>query len=105
MKCHWPILLCAVSMLGCITMGARAQAQEADAHVAAAKAALSTENPKPWQTFDSLFRTVCTPRRKDHRDANRIHLGADHVGRDHSAAYRMCGGSARLGDRRNTTLG
>lgn len=67
MKCHWGILLCAVSTLGGITMEARAQAQEADAHVAAAKAALSTEHPKPWQTFNSLFRTVCTPPRKDAR--------------------------------------
>ncbi len=69
MKRYWPAVLCAVSMLGWITMEARAQAQEAEANVAAAKAALSpqNENPKPWQTFNSLFRTVCTPPRADAR--------------------------------------
>src|SRR5579862_1469149 len=67
MKRYWPAILCAVLMIGSITMEARAQVQEADAYVAAAKAALSTENPKPWQTFNSLFRTVCTPPRKDAR--------------------------------------
>ena len=67
MKRYWPAVLCAVSMLGWIAMEARAQAQGAEAHVAAAKAVLSTENPKPWQTFTSLFRTVCTPPRKDAR--------------------------------------
>src|SRR5581483_375004 len=66
MKRYWPVALC-VSMLGCITMEARVQTQAADAHVAAAKAALSMENPKPWQTFNSLFRTVRTPPRKDAR--------------------------------------
>ncbi len=71
MKRYWPAVFCAVSMLGWITMEARAQAQGAEAHVAAAKAVLSpnTENPKPWQTFNSLFRTVCTPPRKDARPA------------------------------------
>ena len=55
-KRYWPAVLCALSMLGWITMEARAQEQDAEAHVAAAKAALSpkTENPKPWQTFDVL---------------------------------------------------
>ncbi len=67
MKRYWPAVLCAVSMLGWIAMEARAEAQGAEAHVAAAKAVLSTENPKPWQTFTSLFRTVCTPPRKDAR--------------------------------------
>ncbi len=67
MKRYWPAVLCAVSMLGWITTEARAQAQGAEAHVAAAKAALSpnADNPKPWQTFNSLFRTVCTPPRAD----------------------------------------
>ena len=41
MKRYWPAVLCAVSMLGRITMEARAQAQGAEAHVAAAKAVLS----------------------------------------------------------------
>jgi len=69
MKRYWPAVLCAVSMLGWITIEARAQAQGAEAHVAAAKAALSptAENPKPRQTFNSLFRTVCTPPRADAR--------------------------------------
>jgi metallo-beta-lactamase class B len=67
MKRYCPVVLCAISMLGGITMEARAQAQEAGAHVAAAKAVMSPQsaNPKPWQTYASLFRTVCTPPRKD----------------------------------------
>jgi len=49
-------------MAGCITLEARGQAAAAEAHVAAAKAALSpkTANPKPWQVFESLSKMVCT---------------------------------------------
>jgi metallo-beta-lactamase class B len=61
----WVATLCAVLIVGSMAMDARAQSQAADAHVAAAKAVMSpkTANPKPWQTFESLSRTVCTPPR------------------------------------------
>ena len=62
MKCYCVPVLCSIMMAGCITLEARGQAAAAEAHVAAAKAALSpkTANPKPWQVFESLSKMVCT---------------------------------------------
>src|SRR5215467_2289202 len=43
---------------------AHAQNPQGDAHVAAAKAAVSPQaGGKPWQSFDSVFRQQCTPPR------------------------------------------
>lgn len=65
MKCYWLPALCTLLVVGLVTMGPRAQAQDADAHVAAAKDAMSpkTANANPWQTYDSLFKLICTPPR------------------------------------------
>ncbi len=54
-------VLSAVVIAGVMTLDARAQAQTAEAHVAAAKAASSpkTADPQPWQKFDALFRLIC----------------------------------------------
>src|SRR5438445_7752751 len=50
-----------ILLAGLTTATANAQAAQADAHVAAAKAALSPKaaNAKPWQSFDSVFRQQC----------------------------------------------
>jgi metallo-beta-lactamase class B len=52
-----------------MTAEARGQANTAQAHAAAAKAASlpKTANPKPWQNFDSMFRLICTQPRPDAR--------------------------------------
>jgi metallo-beta-lactamase class B len=71
MKRYWAVALCGVVLASCAAMDANGQASAAEAHVAAAKAVLSpeAENPKPWQTFASLFRTVCAQPRADARPA------------------------------------
>ena len=54
-------MLCAVLIAGVMTTHARAQAQSAEAHVAAARAASSPKavDAKPWPKFDALFRLIC----------------------------------------------
>src|SRR5690242_21343249 len=44
------------------SLEAQAQADAAQAHVAAAKAAVSpkTENPQPWHVFNSAFNQMCS---------------------------------------------
>jgi hypothetical protein len=47
----------------------RAQADAAQAHVAAAKAAVSPKatNPQPWHVFDSAFNQMCAEPKHDAR--------------------------------------
>ncbi len=62
MKRYLASVLIAVLMVGLITWEARAQAQKAEAHVAAAKEAMSPKTPDPLHlhTFDAMFRLICT---------------------------------------------
>ena len=65
MKRRRAVLFGTIVMAGLITTYANAQAVQADARVAAAKAAVSpkTANATPWHTFDSVFRQQCSPPR------------------------------------------
>src|SRR5579862_5713499 len=59
-RCLAPIFV-TILLAGLNAANANAQATGADAHVAAAKAAMSpAANAKPWQTFNSMFRQQCT---------------------------------------------
>ena len=64
MKRYWAAVVSAI-LLSCVAMNVHGQSSVAEAHVAAAKAVMSPKSPdaKPWQTFASLTRTVCTPPR------------------------------------------
>jgi metallo-beta-lactamase class B len=63
MKRYLAPLFGTILLAGLAAANANAQAAQADAHVAAAKAALSPKdaNAKPWQSFNSVFRQQCTP--------------------------------------------
>jgi metallo-beta-lactamase class B len=65
MKRCLPPFLSAILLAGGIAMNARAQSSAADAHVAAAKAAVSPKiaSPQPWHSFNSVFRQLCSPPR------------------------------------------
>ena len=61
MKRHCLTILCAAAALALPPIGAHAQADAAQAHVAAAQAAVSpkTPNPHPWDVFESAFKQMC----------------------------------------------
>lgn len=61
MKLRGLAILTALAALALLPLGARAQADAAQAHVAAAKAAVSpqTANPHPWEVFQSAFDQMC----------------------------------------------
>ena len=64
MKRYLTPLLGTILLAGLSAANANAQNAQGDAHVAAAKAAVSPKTPgKPWQSFDSVFRQQCTPPR------------------------------------------
>jgi metallo-beta-lactamase class B len=65
MKRYSLSLIGTILVAGLITSNANAQAAQADAHVAAAKAAMSPKAPnaRPWQAFESVFKQQCTPPR------------------------------------------
>src|SRR5262245_47532854 len=57
----WALVLSTGLIVAWLALDARAQADADQAHAAAAKSAMSPKtNPKPWQTFDSLFKLICT---------------------------------------------
>ena len=61
MKCSLATVICFVLLVTGVAIDANAQATAAQAHVAAAKAAVSprTENPKPYHVFGDLFDGLC----------------------------------------------
>jgi metallo-beta-lactamase class B len=62
MRHYWASALCSVLLASCVAIHANGQASAAENHVAAAKALVSPATPdsKPWQSFDALFKLVCT---------------------------------------------
>ncbi len=66
MKLYLGVVLCGVVLASCAAMDAHGQASAADAHVAAAKDLVSpkTANPMPGESYDALFKLICTPPRK-----------------------------------------
>src|SRR5439155_24340127 len=65
MKRYLVIVIGIILVAGLIATEATAQTAQADAHIAAAKAATSPKAPnaKPWQVFESVFKQQCTPPR------------------------------------------
>ncbi len=57
----WILTLFVILAWDALSFGARAEADAAQAHVAAAKAAVSPRapNPQPWQVFNSAFNQMC----------------------------------------------
>lgn len=68
MKRYWLSVLCTGAAL-VWAIDAHAQAEAAQAHVAAAKAAVSpkTANPQPWHVFNSAFSQMCAEPRPGSR--------------------------------------
>ena len=66
MRRYWAPALCTVLLASCAAIDAHGQASVAQAHVAAAQDAVSpkTANSKPWESFDALFKLVCTQPRQ-----------------------------------------
>lgn len=62
MKCYCLPVACALFLASCLGMDANGQSSVAEAHVEAAWAMVSpkTSNAKPWQSFDVLFKLICT---------------------------------------------
>jgi len=60
-KLHGLPILPALTILALLPLGARAQADAAQAHVATAKAAVSPQppNPHPWEVLQSAFDQMC----------------------------------------------
>jgi len=79
MKRYMTSVFCSVLLAGWTVTNASVQAAAAEAHVAAAKAAVSpkTGNPQAWQLLDYVFNRECTPPRPGARGA-----GAEAVGRN-----------------------
>ena len=67
MKIYWAAVVCGVVLASCAAMNANGQASAADAHVAAAKDLVSpkTADAKPYESYDALFKLICTPPRKN----------------------------------------
>src|SRR3984957_15313535 len=65
MRRYWAAL-CTVLLASCTAIAAHGQVSVAQAHVAAAQDAVSpkTANSKPWESFDALFKLVCTQPRQ-----------------------------------------
>src|SRR5437773_8820403 len=65
MKRYLVIVIGTILVAGLIATEATAQTAQADAHVAAAKAATAPKvpNAKPWQVFESVFKQQCAPPR------------------------------------------
>jgi metallo-beta-lactamase class B len=65
MKRYLVIVIGTILVVGLIASDARAQAAQADAHVAAAKAATLPKGAaaKPWQSFEGVFKQQCSPPR------------------------------------------
>ena len=62
MKTYCASALCIVLLAGFVAVNANGQASDAQAHVAAAKAVVSPTgaNAKPYETYDALFKLVCS---------------------------------------------
>jgi len=62
MKTYCASALCIVLLAGFVVVNANGQASDAQAHVAAAKAVVSPAgaNAKPYETYDALFKLVCS---------------------------------------------
>jgi metallo-beta-lactamase class B len=58
---RWALTLCTILASAALTNDAQAQAEGAQVHVAAAKAAVSpkTPNSQPWHVFNSAFNQMC----------------------------------------------
>jgi metallo-beta-lactamase class B len=58
---RWALVLFAILASAALTIDVQAQAEAAQAHVAAAKAAVApkTANPQPWHAFNSAFNQMC----------------------------------------------
>jgi metallo-beta-lactamase class B len=69
MKRYCRPVACTLFLASCVPVNAHGQSSVAQAHVEAAKELVSPKTPgaKPWQSFDALFKLICTQPRANAR--------------------------------------